>query len=107
MTAAGGLGGAGGTGAVQPAGLTGTRAKVYQLAHDLEGVFLNQLFQAMRQSVPQDGAIGEAPGQEMFTQLFDEKLANEASRHMTRGIGEALYRQLSARLPADGTTEAK
>jgi Rod binding domain-containing protein len=83
------------------------RAKVRKLAHDLEGVFLNQLFQAMRKTVPQDGAIEAAPGQEMFTQLFDEKMANEASLRMTRGLGEALYRQLAARLPADGTTEAK
>ena len=78
-----------------------------QLAHELEGVFLNQLFQAMRKSVPQDGAIDPAPGQEMFTQLFDERVANEASRRMEHGLGEALYRQLAARLPADGTTETK
>jgi Rod binding domain-containing protein len=104
MTPVGGISGMAANGAAAPAN---TRAKVRQLAHDLESVFLNQLFQAMRQSVPQDGAIDPAPGQEMFTQLFDEKVANEASRHMTHGLGEALYRQLAARLPADGTTEAK
>lgn len=104
MTPVGDIGGLGGS-AAAPQG--DTRAKVYKLAHDLEGVFLNQLFQAMRQSVPQDGAIEAAPGQEMFTQLFDEKMATEASRRMTHGLGEALYRQLAARLPADGTTEAK
>ena len=101
------IGDVGGTGGTTAASSGDTRAKVYKLAHDLEGVFLNQLFQAMRQSVPQDGAIEAAPGQEMFTQLFDEKMANEASLHMTHGLGEALYRQLAARLPADGTTEAK
>ena len=100
MTPVGGIGDA----AATP---VDTRARVRKLAHDLEGVFLNQLFQAMRKSVPEDGVIEAAPGQEMFTQLFDEKIANEASRHMTRGLGEALYRQLAARLPADGTTEAK
>jgi flagellar protein FlgJ len=104
MTPIGGINGTAGSGVAATAD---TRAKVRQLAHDLEGVFLNQLFQAMRRSVPQDGAIDSAPGQEMFTQLFDEKVANEASRHMTHGLGEALYRQLAARLPADGTTEAK
>ncbi len=104
MTPVGGIGGLGGG---VPASATDTRAKVHQLAHDLEGVFLNQLFQVMRQSVPQDGAIDTAPGQEMFTQLFDERIANEASRRMTHGLGEALYRQLAARLPADGTTEAR
>jgi len=61
----------------------------------------------MRQSVPQDGVIAAAPGQEMFTQLFDERIANEAASRMRNGIGEALYRQLAAKLPADGTTEVK
>jgi Rod binding domain-containing protein len=101
------IGGNGDTAAAASATPVSERAKVRKLAHDLEGVFLNQLFQAMRQSVPQDGAIDAAPGQEMFTQLFDEKMANEASRRMTRGLGEALYRQMAARLPAEGTTEAR
>jgi Rod binding domain-containing protein len=104
MTPAGGIQGTGGN---APVAAADSRAKVRQLAHALEGVFLNQLFQAMRKSVPQDGLLEPAPGQEMFTQLFDERIANEASRHTTRGLGEALYRQLAARLPADGTTEDK
>jgi Rod binding domain-containing protein len=43
----------------------------------------------------------------MFTQMLDERMAAEAANHMTRGLGEALYRQLAARLPAPGPTEAK
>jgi Rod binding domain-containing protein len=101
------LGGIGNTNGSAPAPTVDSRAKVRQLAHALEGVFLNQLFQAMRKSVPQDGVLEPAPGQEMFTQIFDERIADEASRHTTRGLGEALYRQLAARLPADGNTEAK
>ena len=83
------------------------RAQVRQLAHQLEGVFLNQLFQAMRASVPEDGAVDSAPGQQMFTQMFDERVAAEAANHMSRGLGDALYRQLAARLPEAGSTEAK
>jgi flagellar protein FlgJ len=83
------------------------RERVRQLAHQMEGVFLNQLFQAMRQAVPQDGVLQAAPGQELFTQLFDERMADEASQRMERGLGEALYRQLARGLPADGTPEAK
>ena len=82
------------------------RAQLRGLAHQFEGVFLNQLFQAMRKSVPQDGVLGQAPGQEMFTQLFDEKMADEAARHMDRGLGEALIRQLEKRLPTDATQAA-
>jgi flagellar protein FlgJ len=83
-----------------------TRAQVRALAQQLEGVFLAQLFQAMRQSVPQDGAIDAAPGQPMFTQMFDERMADEAARHETHGLVDALVRQLAARLPAD-SREAK
>ena len=101
------IGGIGHSAGIAPASAADTRAKVRKLSHDLEGVFLDQLFQAMRQSVPEGGVIDPAPGQEMFTQLLDQKIANEASKRMTHGIGEALYRQLSARLPADAPTETK
>ena len=100
-----GIGGVGGP--VNAPAPRDNRETVRKLAHELEGVFLNQLFQAMRQSVPQGGAIDPAPGQEMFTQIFDERMANESSRRMEHGLGEALYRQLAARLPADGTKESE
>lgn len=106
------MNGIGGSGVTGPERLSAApkpdpKAQLRTLAHQFEGVFLNQLFQAMRQSVPQDGVIGQAPGQEMFTQLFDQKMADEAAKHMDRGLGEALIRQLEKRLPADGTTEAR
>jgi flagellar protein FlgJ len=96
-----------GVGAIGRPAAADDRARVRKLAQDLEGVFLDQLFKAMRQSVPQDGAIGSAPGQEMFTEMFDERMATEAARHMSRGLGDALYRQLAAKLPASGTTETR
>jgi len=79
--------------------------RLRQLANELEGVFLNQLFQAMRQSVP-DGGLGEAsPGEEMFTAMLDEQLAKEAAVNWERGIGEELYQQLSRRLTAQTNLE--
>ncbi len=76
------------------------RDRLRRPAHELEGVFLNQLFQAMRASVPRDGILEDAPGQEMFTSVLDEKLASEAAARSQRGVGEALFRQLSRRLAA-------
>ncbi|MGH7741976.1 MAG: rod-binding protein [Candidatus Eiseniibacteriota bacterium] len=35
----------------------------------------------------------------MFASMLDEKLADAASERMDHGISEALYRQLSRRLP--------
>ena len=76
-----------------------TRDQVRKLSHELEAVFINQLFQAMRASVPKDEVLGNAPGQEMFTAMMDERLANEAAAGLERGLGESLYRQLARRLP--------
>jgi Rod binding domain-containing protein len=80
------------------------RDQLHKLSRQLEGVFLNQLFQAMRASVPQEGLLTQNPGQEMFTQMFDERMAAEAADHMKHGLSEALYRQLAGRL--GDTTEA-
>jgi flagellar protein FlgJ len=85
------------------------RAQIRKMAHELEGVFLNQLFQAMRASVPQGGFIEAAPGQELFTSLLDERLAGQAAGRTQGSIGEALYRQMVRRLPpeeADSKAEA-
>lgn len=77
------------------------RAKLRHLAHQLEGVFLQQLFQAMRSSVPEGGAIHPEPGNAMYNGLFDDAMASQASDRMERGIGEALYRQMSRHLPPE------
>jgi Rod binding domain-containing protein len=75
------------------------RPALRRLAHELEGVFMSQLFQAMRASVPESGLVESAPGKELFTSLMDERLAGEAAQRMRNGLGEALYRQLCRRLP--------
>jgi Rod binding domain-containing protein len=51
----------------------------------------------MRASV-QAEAADAGPGQELFTGMFDERMSLEAARRSTHGLGEALYRQLAARL---------
>ncbi len=64
-------------------------------AKEFEGVFLAQLFKEMRATVPTED---EGQGQEMFTAMLDETLAREAAARSERGLGDALYRQLAARL---------
>jgi len=73
------------------------RTQVRALAQQLEGVFLSQLFAAMRATVPKDGAIGQAPGEELFTQLFDERIASQSASHLSPRLTEALVRQLTPR----------
>jgi peptidoglycan hydrolase FlgJ len=82
------------------------RAQLRALARQFQGVFMNQMFQAMRQSVPEGGFIEKTAGEDMFTSLLDDKLSSLAAARMRNGLTEALYRQLCRRLgpetaPAD------
>lgn len=74
-------------------------AKLQQAALQMEGVFVQQLYKAMRESVPQEeGIVSGGVGEEMFTALMDQHLAAETPEHWERGLADALYRQLSRHL---------
>ncbi|MCA0375397.1 MAG: rod-binding protein [Gemmatimonadetes bacterium] len=69
-------------------------------AKALEGLFVQQLFKAMRETVPQqDGIVSGGAGEDIFTSLMDQHLAAETPNQWAGGLGEALYRQLRGALP--------
>jgi Rod binding domain-containing protein len=98
-----GIGGAPGVGAANPsAGADGPEhARLRRMCHEMEGLFVRELLSAMRKTAPQEGVIGNSQGEAMFTSLLDDALANRAAERTVRGIGEAMYRQLSRALPAE------
>jgi len=69
-------------------------ARLQKSARQLEGVFVLQLFKAMRETVPEDGAVEGGAGEQMFTGMMDEKLADQLPGQWHHGIGEGLIRQL-------------
>ena len=72
-------------------------------AEQLEGVFVEQLFKAMRSTVPEgEGIVTGGTGEEMFTALLDQHLAADTPKHWERGLSDALYRQLRRGLEGDG-----
>lgn len=69
-------------------------------AQELEGLFVQQLFKAMRETVPQqEGIVSGGAGEDMFTGLLDQHLAAETPNQWEGGLAEAVYRQLRGRLP--------
>lgn len=70
-----------------------TDAKLRQATQEMEGAFVQQLFKAMRETVPDGGFIDGGSGEEMFTGLMDQHLAAEAPADWDRGLGASLYRQ--------------
>lgn len=83
-------------------GMDKQHAKLHQAAQDLEGIFIGELFKAMRATVPDDGLLSQAPGQDLFQGLMDDRIASLHAERSRGGLSESLYRQLSRRLPDAG-----
>jgi Rod binding domain-containing protein len=90
-----------GSSAPSSAGPENPHAKLRRLSKELEGVFVQQLFSAMRDATPKNDLMGESEGEKMFTSMLDDAMASQASQRFDRGLGEALYRQLSRSLPPE------
>ena len=88
-----------------PAAPSADEAKLRKTAQQLEGLFVEQLFKAMRETVPQEGgAVGTPQGEDMFTGLMDQRLATETPTQWAHGLADAAYRQLRTALPGAAST---
>lgn len=81
-----------------PTSLPDRELKLLRSAKQLEGVFVEHLFKAMRETVPEGGLIDGGSGEEIFNSLLDRELADQLAAGWDRGLGEAVYRQLRSQL---------
>lgn len=72
--------------------------KLRKVAAQLEGVFIEQLLKAMRDTVDSEGMASGSLGEDLFTGLLDQTVADGVADKWDRGIGAAVYRQLRARV---------
>ena len=72
--------------------------RLRKVVGQLEGVFVEQLFKAMRETVPADGIVNGGPGEAMFTGMLDQHLSAAVPGQWHHGIGESLYQQLHQQL---------
>jgi peptidoglycan hydrolase FlgJ len=97
---------------IQPAGPASTTvaggqtAALQKTARQLEGVFVDQLFKAMRETVPHDGYLDGGSGEDMFTSMLDEKVADQAPAQWNDPLAAAIVRQLQTRRPAAAAAAA-
>jgi flagellar protein FlgJ len=95
MTSISGIAGAG------TATETPERERLQSAMRQLEAVFVQQLFKAMRETVP-DESGSRGAGEETFTALLDEKLAESVPGAWEgNGLEAALMRQFRSVLPAE------
>ena len=76
-------------------------------ANDLQGLFVQQLYKTMRETVSTEGGIVErSQGEEVFSGLMDERLAADTGTRWHRGLGDAIYRALRQKAGLDGSIPA-
>lgn len=78
-------------------------AKLHKVAHELEGVFVQQMYKSMRATVPTGGLADGGAGEEMFTGLLDEHVAADTPQKWKHGLSESIYRQLKAAVHAQNS----
>ncbi len=83
------------------------QARLEEAMRQLEGVFVQELFKAMRQTVPDEGVVSGGSAEQIFTSLLDEHLASLVpSSWEHSGLEDALLRQFQDQLPStDGDTQ--
>ncbi len=68
--------------------------KLYDTCVELESVFLSQVLDAMRASIPRSDLINRSFAKETFESMLYDEYAREMSQSNSIGIAQMLYDQL-------------
>jgi peptidoglycan hydrolase FlgJ len=65
-----------------------------QYTREFEAIYINELFKAMRKTIPDGGLIEKNMSTEIYEEAIDLELARSASAGRGTGLGEAMFEQL-------------
>lgn len=63
---------------------------------DFEAILLNKLLTSMRETVPEGGLFEKSFGEKIYQSMLDEEMTRQMAHGKGIGLGELLYRHLSA-----------
>jgi len=89
-------------------GKTLSASEMEEVGRQFEGLLLNQLLSAMRKTVPESELFGKSSAEQIYMDMFDEKVASEVAQSGQTGISDMIVEELkrqqqSQKPPADGT----
>ena len=70
-------------------------AEIKKVCQEFEAIFIRILVKSMRATVPDSGLIEKDTGHEVFEEMMDGEIANQAARTGDFDIADILYRQLA------------
>lgn len=71
------------------------KAKLTQACRQFEAMFLRQMFKAMRSTVEKTGLMHGGKGEDMFEEMLDGAIADEAVKASSVGLADMLEAQMS------------
>ena len=87
--------------ALKSGNIRGEEARLRAATDLLESAFFQELFKAMRDTVPESGLLGGGSGEDAFSSMLDQHIADAAASRLTGGLGQALYRRFAGEGPKD------
>ncbi len=82
----------------EPAGgeiKSGQEKKLRRACADFEALFIYQLFQAMRKTIPESGLTNKMTGKETYAMMMDQKIAEDLAQKNGLGLQKTLFDQLN------------
>lgn len=76
------------------AGAVSRNAKIGSTCQDMESLLIQNMFKAMRASIPKSGLTGGGKAEEMFTEMLDAELSKTISAAGGIGLSSMMQRQL-------------
>lgn len=71
---------------------------LYESCQQLESVFLNQVLEAMRATVPKSDLLQKSTADDVFESMLYEEYAEQISKTGSTGLADIIFRQLSQNL---------
>lgn len=71
--------------------------KLLNACQEFEAVFINQMLDAMRQTVPQKGLLDGGIAQGIYKDMLYQQYADKMAKTANLGLARLLYNQLSGR----------
>ncbi len=65
---------------------------------EFEAIYINEMYKAMRKSVPEDGLFKTDSATKMYQEMMDMELARTTANGKGMGLGEAMFDQLKDKI---------